>query len=74
MFRDDAWWLERDRRLERADAAICCGQHVDRCRCNVRALPRLRVARPMPDRAGDLVVFPRNFKAAGRGWTPDQAA
>jgi hypothetical protein len=75
MFRDDAWWLERDRRLERADGASCCGQHVDRCRCaSVTRLPRLRVARPMPDRAGDLLAFPTNFKAAGRGGYPDRAA
>jgi hypothetical protein len=72
MFRDDAWWLERDRRLERADAAVCCGQHVDRCRCaSVTRLSRLRVARPMPDRAGDLLSFP-NVKAAP-GWYPDAA-
>lgn len=69
---DSEWWDLRDRALERADGATCCGLHVDRCRCgNVRQLPRLRVARPLPDRAGDLLSFP-NVKAAP-GLYPDAA-
>lgn len=74
MFRDDAWWMEHDRALERGDAAVCCGRHVDDCRCGtVTRLPRLRVARPMPDQAGALLAFP-SYKSASPGWLPDEAA
>jgi hypothetical protein len=63
MFRDDAWWASHDRALERADGASCCGQHVDDCRCGtVTQLPHIRVARPMPDRAGDLLSFPTSSR------------
>jgi hypothetical protein len=58
MFRDDAWWEQHDRAMELADACMACERHVSVCRCNVRALPRLRVARPMPAKAGDLLHFP----------------